>query len=97
MHAHNSLRLLKHRATFPTSCAITFPFLLRETLRLEKWEVSRCLAVAHSQETENHEDPVYVIRNDGPVRGGVLPPEDGIEDTPAAATVEFWVTELRGC
>lgn len=51
-------------------------------------------SVAHEEETDDDNDPVDVVRNDGSVRGRVLPAEDGVEDTPAAASVEFWVAVL---
>lgn len=58
--------------------------------------MARRFAVAHDQEAENDEDPVHVVRDDGAVGRGVLPPQDGVEDAPAAAAVELWVAELGG-
>jgi hypothetical protein len=50
--------------------------------------------VPHGQETHDDSNPVYVVRYDGSVGGRVLPAEDGIEDTPSAASIEFWIAKL---
>ncbi len=50
--------------------------------------------VTHEQEAADDGNPVDVVGDDGTVGGAVLPAEDGVEDTPAATTVEFWVAIL---
>lgn len=67
----------------------------RHGLGLEEGEMSRGLAITHEEESQHYKDPVQVVRDDGAVSGRVLPAEDGVEDTPAAASVELWVAELR--
>lgn len=51
--------------------------------------VPLCLPEAHEDEGSNDENPVEVIGQDGTVGGSVVPSEDGVEDAPAAAAVEF--------
>ena len=95
MHTHHSLRLLKHRATFPTT-DFTLPFFYGKVLPFEEREMPCRLFVAHDQETDDDKDPIHVVGDNRPVGGGVLPPQDGIKDSPTAAAVEFWVAELGG-
>lgn len=52
------------------------------------------LVIPHEKETRDDKDPVHIVRDYSAVGGGVVPPENGIEDTPAAATVKFGVTAL---
>jgi hypothetical protein len=56
--------------------------------------VSLLLIVDHRCVEGDDSDPVEVIREDGSIGGGVFPAEKGVEDTPAAASIEFGVTAL---
>ena len=58
--------------------------------------MSSCFVVPHSQEGCYDADPVKVVGDDGAIGCGVLPAENGIEDTPASSAVDLWVTALRG-
>lgn len=51
--------------------------------------------VSHHKESNDDCNPIAVIRNDGAVCCRVLPAENGVEDTPSATAVKFWVTELK--
>lgn len=42
----------------------------------------------------NDRDPIEVIRYNRAVGSGVIPAEDGVENAPAASTVEFGTTAL---
>lgn len=48
----------------------------------------------HRQKCGNDKDPVDVVGDDGAVGGCVVPAEDGVEDTPAAAAVELGTATL---
>ena len=51
---------------------------------------------AESQRREGSHDahPVRVVGNDGTVRGRVGPSQDGVEETPASASVELRAAAL---
>ena len=51
--------------------------------------------VAEGEEADDDHEPVEVVREDGTDCGGVFPAEDGVEDAPAAATVDFGVAALE--
>lgn len=51
--------------------------------------------VSHRQKAQDDDDPVHIIRDDGTISSRILPAEDGVEDSPASASVEFWVTKLE--
>lgn len=61
--------------------------LWRGFLGLHEWEVAFLFLVAHEKEADDHGDPVHIVRDDRTVRGGVLPSENGVEDTPSTATI----------
>lgn len=52
------------------------------------------LVADHGEEARGDSDPVQVVGDDGADRGGVLPAEDGVEDSPEAAAVEIGVAAL---
>jgi len=56
--------------------------------------VSSLLFIAHSHDGKPDDDPVEVINDYGAISCGVAPAEDGVKDTPTAATVYFWRTAL---
>lgn len=53
-------------------------------LGLHEWPVALGFLESHEDETSYYKDPVDVVGNDRAVGGGVLPTENGVEDTPAA-------------
>jgi hypothetical protein len=66
-------------------------------LWLHQWPVALCLVVAQCKEAANDSDPVYVIGDNRAVSSGVLPSENGVEDTPSTTTVQLRVTKLFLC
>lgn len=58
--------------------------------------VSPDLFETHHDEGGHDSDPVDVVRDHRAVRGRVVPPQDGIEDAPAAAAIELGGAALRG-
>ena len=63
-------------------------------LRLEERPVSLDLAISHGDKPEHDSDPVDVVRDDRAVRGRVGPSQDGVEETPASASVELRAAAL---
>jgi len=57
--------------------------------------VAVLFVVAEGEEADDDHEPVEVVREDGTDCGGVFPAEDGVEDAPAAATVDFGVAALE--
>lgn len=64
-------------------------------LGLQQWPVPLNLAISHGQECQDHNEPVEVVRDDGAVCCRVGPSEDGIEEAPASAAIEFGAAALR--
>jgi hypothetical protein len=58
------------------------------------WPVAFPLVVAHADDAEDNKDPVQVVRDDGPVCCRILPTEEMVEDSPAAAAVSIGITTL---
>lgn len=50
--------------------------------------MTRFLVVPHREKCNYYGEPVEIVRDDRAVRGGVLPAEKGIEDSPASTAVE---------
>jgi len=53
------------------------------------------LAVAHGEKSDDDGPPVDVVRDDGAVGGRVLPAQEAVEDSPAAAAVDIWAAALN--
>lgn len=68
-------------------------------LGLHEWPVALDLLVPHDDEPSNDCDPVEAVGNHGAVGSGVIPAQDGLEDSPAATTVQVRRAALRreGC
>lgn len=60
----------------------------------EDAQIAVALLVSHGHEGQDDHKPVNVIGDDGTDRGGVLPAKDGVEDTPASASVYLWVAAV---
>ena len=56
--------------------------------------MAHSLIVSHHSKANDDCDPVAVVRDDRAVGGRVLPAENGVEDSPSATAIEFWVAEL---
>jgi hypothetical protein len=56
--------------------------------------MSSLLLISHSNEDKPDDDPVEVINDYGAIRCGVAPAEDGVKNTPTAATTYLWRTAL---
>ena len=52
------------------------------------------LLVPHHNEAGNDEDPVDIVCDDGTICAGVVPAQNGVEDTPASSAVELGATAL---
>lgn len=52
------------------------------------------LVVPHSDEADDDEDPVHVVRDNATISSRVLPPKDSVEDTPATAPVHLRVAAV---
>lgn len=52
------------------------------------------LLEAQQEQPRHNADPVDVVRDDGTICGRIIPAKDGIQNSPAAATVELGVAAL---
>ena len=64
-------------------------------LGLHEWPVAVLLVVAEGEEADDDHEPIEVVGENGADCGGVLPAENGVEDAPAAAAVDFGVAALK--
>lgn len=69
--------------------------LRRNSLGLHERPMSLLLIKYHGKESEDHNDPVQVVRNDGTDCCRVRPAEQSIEDTPPTASVDLWIAALH--
>lgn len=65
-------------------------------LGLHERPVALDLPEPHDEEARDDKDPVHVVRDDAAVGRRVVPAKDGIEEAPAAATVQLGTTALKG-
>lgn len=69
--------------------------MVRRLAVLHERPVALDLAVPHRDESDDHEEPVQVVRNDRAVSCRVGPSEDGIEESPAPAAFERGTAALQ--
>lgn len=69
--------------------------LRRDLLGLHEGPMALDLSEPHHDEAGDDEDPIDVVGDDGAVRAGVIPAQNGVEDTPASSPIELGAAALQ--
>ena len=66
----------------------------RGVFALHQRPVTLLLIIAHCEEGNDDCNPIKIVRQDGTKSGRVLPSENGVEDSPSSATIDFGIAAL---